>query len=292
MKSLGVLGLLAATAVSGMVATQAAASTYDSTVESYDPLAYYNLANSSGSTTTDAVNGYTMTLNNGASVVAGSGPVINGSAAPSLVLANGSGGSEYAGSGGSNPEAGGISNAGSVIAWINLAALPSTVGRIFSIAGTSAGGDDFDFQIDPSDNTVRFYTDGGSYTESSSLTSADVGQWLFVAGTFTANTDRQVYVDGSLVGSSAPGGHSDSGNPFYIGQSNVFGGRYFDGSIADVAFYNTDLIYDSASAISSVSAAPEPSTWLLMIAGIGGIGLMLRQARRKTGFRLKKSFAA
>ena len=30
---------------------------------------------------------------------------------------------------------------------------------------------------------------------------------------------------------------------------------------------------------SAVSAAPEPSTWFLLIAGVGGIGLMLRRAR-------------
>ncbi len=34
---------------------------------------------------------------------------------------------------------------------------------------------------------------------------------------------------------------------------------------------------------TSVSAVPEPPTWLLMIAGIGGIGLMLRQAERGSG---------
>jgi hypothetical protein len=37
---------------------------------------------------------------------------------------------------------------------------------------------------------------------------------------------------------------------------------------------------------TAVSSAPEPSTWLLMLGGIGGIGLMLRQAKRKTGQRL------
>ena len=43
---------------------------------------------------------------------------------------------------------------------------------------------------------------------------------------------------------------------------------------------------------SSVSAAPEPSTWLLMIAGIGGIGLMLRRAKKTMGFRLQDAFDA
>ena len=35
----------------------------------------------------------------------------------------------------------------------------------------------------------------------------------------------------------------------------------------------------------SSSAAPEPSTWLLMIAGVGGIGLMLRRAKQTMGPR-------
>ncbi len=39
--------------------------------------------------------------------------------------------------------------------------------------------------------------------------------------------------------------------------------------------------------VPDVSAAPEPSTWLLMFAGIGGIGLMLRRAKQTMGFRLK-----
>ena len=42
----------------------------------------------------------------------------------------------------------------------------------------------------------------------------------------------------------------------------------------------------------TVSAAPEPSTWLLMFAGFGGIGLMLRQTKRKLGLRLKSAVAA
>ena len=40
------------------------------------------------------------------------------------------------------------------------------------------------------------------------------------------------------------------------------------------------------------SAAPEPSTWLLMFAGIGGIGLMMRRAKQISGFRFKDAFSA
>ena len=44
--------------------------------------------------------------------------------------------------------------------------------------------------------------------------------------------------------------------------------------------------------IATVSAVPEPSTWLLMIAGIGGIGLIMRRARKTMGFRFRETFAA
>ena len=45
-------------------------------------------------------------------------------------------------------------------------------------------------------------------------------------------------------------------------------------------------------AFAPVSAAPEPSSWLLMFAGIGSIGLMLRQAKRTMGFDLKDVLSA
>ena len=281
--------------------SSAQASTYDNAVEAQNPLAYYNFVDSTATQSTSAVNGYPIQLENGASVVPGAGPTINGSAVPALTLANGSGGSEYATSNSSGLN-GGVSSAGTILAWIDLASLPSTDGRIFSIAGESADGDDLDLQIDPTDNQVRFYTDGGSYTGAAAdFSSSDLNKWIFVAASFTASIDRSVYINGELSATSVPGGHSDSGAPFYIGQSNVFGDRYFDGAIADVAVYNQDLsaaqvgaIYASASAPgnSPISAAPEPSTWLLMFAGIGGIGLMLRRAKKTIGFQFKDAFSA
>ena len=41
-----------------------------------------------------------------------------------------------------------------------------------------------------------------------------------------------------------------------------------------------------------VSAAPEPSTWLLLLCGMGGIGLMLRRAKKTTGLRFGNAISA
>ncbi len=291
-----VAALSAAALVSG-----AQASTYDTAVEAQNPLAYYNFVNSTATQSTSAVNGYPIQLENGAAVTSGAGPTINGSSVAALTLSNGSGGSEYATSNSSGLN-GGISDAGTILAWINLASLPSTDGRIFSIAGESAYGDDVDLQINNANDQLEFFTDSGGNTgAATNFSSSDLSKWIFVAASFTADTDRNIYIDGQLSATSVPGGHSDSGAPFYIGQSNVFGNRYFDGSIADVAVYNSDLsaaqigaIYASASAPGSspISAAPEPSIWLLMFAGIGGIGLMLRRAKSTMGFRFKDALSA
>ena len=44
---------------------------------------------------------------------------------------------------------------------------------------------------------------------------------------------------------------------------------------------------DVSTFATAVSAAPEPSTWLLMFPGIGGIGLMLRRAKKTTAFQFR-----
>jgi hypothetical protein len=54
----------------------------------------------------------------------------------------------------------------------------------------------------------------------------------------------------------------------------------------------TILATGSAVASSVVSAAPEPSTWALMFAGVAGIGLMLRRTRKTMDFRFKTAEAA
>ena len=61
----------------------------------------------------------------------------------------------------------------------------------------------------------------------------------------------------------------------------------FEGQQTEIAESGETIV-----ATAGVSAAPEPSTWLLMFAGIGGIGLMLRRAKKTMGFRFKDALSA
>ncbi len=111
-----------------------------------------------------------------------------------------------------------------------------------------------------------------------------------------SDASRNVAFDGS----SNSVGH----NHIY---SETYSGGIVDGFVVpkasyvafeDEAFPNSDFNYNddafvfTNTASQAISAAPEPSTWLLMLAGIGGIGLMLRRARKTMGFRFKDALAA
>lgn len=161
-----------------------------------------------------------------------------------------------------------IGSQGSIIGWFNLSALPSTDGHILYIAGESQVGNDFDVQIE-TDNMLKFYTEsGGHTTDPVAFTAGDLNTWHFFAATFTASNDRNIYLDGTLVASSVPGAHSLNTSAFNMGASDVFGGRFFDGQLDEIAIYNRDLSSTEISGIyASRSVVPEPSTIGLLATG-------------------------
>ena len=156
----------------------------------------------------------------------------------------------------------------------------------------------------PSNKIVEAYNSGSSFNYAFTITSA----YTFNVKYFLSETDN-FYPDNyfQLIRTSG-GAPIISGNPVdgsytdpTIGSDGAFlsPGSYDFGvtsKLGDISGVQGPG-YSAGSHIdqydfSLTSAAPEPSTWLLMLAGIGGIGLMLRQAKRKMGFRFKDALSA
>lgn len=234
-----------------------------STVDSTNPLTFFQLQTVNGSS---QVNGYTTSYVNGASE---SSPGFPGSNYANLSAAS----QQYV----STSLSGGINTAGTIMAWVNLASLPSSSNSTFYIAGESQVGNDFDLQFQ-SDNKLYFYSAGGSSVSYTPSTSSLIGQWNMIVATFNATTNTQdIYWDGTLVSTGSVGSNTNKAGAFWIGESSVFGGRYLNGGIDDVAAWNYDLSAAQVSSIyastqpTSPSAAPEPQSVLLLAMGIPAV---------------------
>lgn len=157
---------------------------------------------------------------------------------------------------------GGVGQASSIMAWVNLGDLPSKAGRIFYIAGESENGNDLDLQIEP-DNVLRFFTASGGNLQYAPPAASLLNQWHMIVATLdTANNNRSIYWDGKLVAHDGGGGKAGKTAPFSIGASTVFGGRWFKGGIEEAALWNRSLsasevssIYTASGATASTSAA-------------------------------------
>jgi DNA alkylation damage repair protein AlkB len=136
---------------------------------------------------------------------------------------------------------GGVQTAGSIAAWVKLAVLPSKSDHILFIAGISQSGNDFDLQFEQ-DDALRFFTAGGGAVEYKPAPSTLTGKWHMIVATLdTASKTRALYWDGNLAKSDSGGGTPNKTNLFSIGESTVFRGRFFNGSIDEVALWDRAL---------------------------------------------------
>ncbi len=146
-------------------------------------------------------------------------------------------------------QVGGIGSAGSILAWVYLSVSPATANRIVYIAGESQSGNDFDVQFEP-DNKLRFYTVSGSNVAYAPPVADLADHWHMVVATFDATTGaRAVYWDGKLGTRDTGGGTPGKKSEFSIGESKVFTGRFFPGTIANVAVWNRALSAETVAAI-------------------------------------------
>jgi hypothetical protein len=156
-------------------------------------------------------------------------------------------------------QAGGVGGAGSIMAWVSLATLPSAEGRFFYVAGESQNGNDFDLQFE-NDNALRFYTASGGHLSYAPPPATLLNQWHMIVATMDAvSQTRVMYWDGKPVATDKGGGRAGKTGTFSIGASTVFSGRFFKGGIAEVGLWNRAL---GAAEVASIYAAAKsaPST--------------------------------
>jgi Concanavalin A-like lectin/glucanases superfamily len=141
-------------------------------------------------------------------------------------------------------QAGGIGTAASMMAWVDLATLPSDAKHVFYVMGESQNGNDLDLQFE-SDNTLRFYTASGSHLTFTPKPATLTDRWHLIVATLDARTKaRAIYWDGDLVAHDKEGGEANKTGILSIGASTVFGGRFFNGGIEEAVLWNRALTGD------------------------------------------------
>jgi hypothetical protein len=154
---------------------------------------------------------------------------------------------------------GGVGAAASIMAWVNMAELPSRSGHFFYVAGESESGNDLDVQFE-TDNILKFYTAAGGHLSYTPSPDSLIGQWHQIVATLdTATHTRVLYWDGKSVATDKGGGEAGKKNVFTIGESVVFTGRFFQGGIDDVALWNRALKPTEVAAIYAASGATGSS---------------------------------
>jgi hypothetical protein len=223
------IAALALIATVSSVALQAQAG-FPAEVASTQPIAFYRLDSTSGQsrvgTTTYKATGSADIADSGAPVVTANGRYLKLDGRSAYIITT---------------QHGGVGAAASMMAWVNMAELPSKAGHIFYVAGESENGNDLDLQFE-TDNILRFFTAAGGNLSYTPAADSLIGQWHQIVATLDTPTHTRVlYWDGKSVATDKGGGEAGKKNVFTIGASAVFLGRFFHGGIDDVALWNRAL---------------------------------------------------
>lgn len=154
-------------------------------------------------------------------------------------------------------QTGGVAGAASIMAWVNLDALPSTERRYFYVAGESQNGNDLDLQFE-NDDVLKFYTAAGGHASFTPPPATLLHQWHMIVATLDTPTQtRVIYWDGKAVTTDKGGGSPNKSGVFSIGESTVFHGRFLKGGVAEVALWNRALRANEVAAIyAAINGAP------------------------------------
>jgi Concanavalin A-like lectin/glucanases superfamily len=243
---------------------RAAEGDFVATVVSTHPVAYYRLDATEGKSQV----GLTTYKSQGGVTVAGPGAPV-GIRNNSAIQLDGHDGWVV------TTQAGGVGVAASMMAWVNLAGLPSEAKHFFYIEGESQNGNDLDLQIED-DNVLKFYTAAGGHLSFTPPPASLVNQWHMIVATLdTATHTRVIYWDGKPVATDHGGGEAGKTGLFSVGESTVFHGRFFHGGIAETALWDRALRAPEvavifAAANGGTSARAGGSGGAPSMAGMGG----------------------
>jgi hypothetical protein len=240
-RHLGRIGLAAAAGLAGSLC--AAQSDFVSAVNSTNPIAYFQLDATAGKSQV----GSTTYKSQGAVSMASGGAVAG---ADHFLKLDGQSGMIV------TTQSGGVGTAASIMAWVDLAELPSKTGRLVSVANESEYGNDLDLQFDI-DNGIKFWTAAGGNVSYTPPPATLVNQWHMIVVSLDMHTKtRAIYWDGKLAASDKGGASAAKKNVFTIGASPVFTGRNLKGGIEQVALWDRAL---KPAEVSAIYAAAGPS---------------------------------
>jgi hypothetical protein len=238
-------GIAAAVIASLNFAALCAAQTdFVSAVTATRPIAYYRLDAPAGKS---QVGSTTYKSQGGASSATPGAPI--GVADSHSLQLNGRDGSIV------TTQTGGVVAGASIMAWVNLADLPSKTGRLVYVAGESEYGNDLDLQFD-TDNGIKFWTTSSGSVSYSPAPATLVNRWHMILVTVDMATKaRAIYWDGKLAASDKGASNVAKKSVFTIGASPVFTGRNFDGGIEEVALWNRAVKASEVGAIFAASGS-------------------------------------
>jgi Concanavalin A-like lectin/glucanases superfamily len=149
-------------------------------------------------------------------------------------------------------------------AWVKFDQLPSVAGHIMAIAGRSGMGTDLDLQTEQ-DNKFKFFIGPGAPIVAVSNTVVETNKWYHIAGTYQANNNMKIYVNGALEQTiSINLARNTNPNKFGIGQSLHWADRFFDGTIDEVKIFNRPLSEEEIEA-EYIQVSISPSSKVMSV---------------------------
>jgi hypothetical protein len=186
-----------------------------------------------------------------------------------------------------------ITGALTLEAWINPTSLGTTNRGIVAkfrgqlSNGTSVNERAYSLYLDGNGKLGFILSTDGSFAGSTSFlgsTTISTNTWQHVAAVYDPDGSVNLYLNGALDGSfttGVPSSIADTDAPLWIGQQfNLNGQGAFIGLIDEVAIYNTALSGTQISNHYDVAVIPEPSTLVLLgLAGLTSLSLLRRRRR-------------